>query len=190
MDPLTHIFLPLTVAYVLRRDLFSRPRYLAVGLFGLVPDLDKLVGIPGLFHSLVTLVPLCLALVAFDRWYRRGTGYGLLASGFVLSHLVLDIIEGVTVPLLFPLVTTGIGLAYPGTVIFGPEASPLWVAFDGLPITVEFGELRTGHAADAAVGQNTFGFLDGFGVASTLTFLLISVGRRYQEQDESGEEPR
>ena len=180
MDALTHVFLPLTVAYVLRRDLFERHNDLAIGLFGLLPDFDKLIGVPGLLHSLVTLVPICAVLIGFDYWYRGDTTYGLLASAFVMSHLVLDIIEGVTVPLLFPLVTTGVGLTYPMEVVFGTGL--LGFTFQGPPIALEFGELRTGYAASPDVDTNTFGFINGYGVASLLVFVVVYAGLNRQDQ--------
>jgi len=181
MDPLTHIFLPLTIAYVLRGDLFGRSRYLLFCLFGLVPDIDKLIGVPGLFHSLVALIPFCLVIVVVRYRNEPRATYGVLASVFVFSHLLLDFLEGVTVPLLYPIVETGVGLTYPGTIVFGPGAGPLWIAFDGLPIALTVGQLRTGHA-DAAVSANTFGFLNGFGIAAMLTFFLVYGGLQYQEQ--------
>ncbi|TYL36428.1 hypothetical protein CV102_22660 [Natronococcus pandeyae] len=188
MDALTHVFLPLTIAYVLRRDLFQQPQYLLLGLFGLVSDLDKPLGVPGLLHSLVTLVPICLILIVIDYWYRDDTTYGLLTSAFVLSHPVLDILEGVTVPLLYPLVATGVGFTYPMTVVFGPDAGALWFALEGPPVALEFGEPRLGHATDPDVTENTYGVIDGYGVASTLTFLFVYGGLEWQERRERGNE--
>ncbi|HET7323898.1 MAG TPA: hypothetical protein VFJ06_06170 [Halococcus sp.] len=52
MDALTHLFLPLTVAYILFPDRFADPRAFALGVFGLLPDADKYFGIQGVFHSL------------------------------------------------------------------------------------------------------------------------------------------
>jgi hypothetical protein len=184
MDALTHLFLPLLVAYVVRPDLFSKPRYMALGGFGLLADFDKLLGVPGLLHSLVTLVPICLGLVAVERVIRKEIHYSRLASVFIMSHLVFDIIEGVTVPLLFPLVTTGIGLAYPMEVVFG--TGTLGFTFQGWPVTLKIGVLRTGHAA-ADVATNTFGFINGFGVASLLAFLTAFVSQSYvSDNGESG----
>jgi len=179
MDALTHVFLPLLVAYVVRPDLFGQPHYFALGLFGLLADLDKLIGIPGLLHSLVTLVPICVGMLLLERVFRDEYHYSAIASGFTLSHLPLDVVEGVTVPLLYPIVTTGVGLAYPLGLIVGPDAGPLWFAFDGVPIALEFGELRTGHASSDEVNSNEFGFVNGYGVATMLTFLLAFVSREY-----------
>jgi hypothetical protein len=179
MDVLTHLFLPLLVGYVLRPDLFRQPQYLALGLFGLLADFDKLIGIPGLLHSLVTLLPICVGLLVLERLFRGEYQYSAIASGIALSHLPLDIVEGVTVPLFYPLITTGVGLGYPLGVTVGPEAGPLRFAFDGVPVTLEVGELRTGYAVSEGVEGNEFGFVNGYGVATMLTFLLVFVSREY-----------
>jgi hypothetical protein len=128
-------------------------------------------------HSLVTLVPICLLLLAVERAVREEVHYGGIASLFVLSHLLLDIIEGVTVPLLFPFVTTGVGLAYPMEVVFGTD--PLGFTFQGWPIVLEFGELRPGFAASPSVEINTFGFINAFGVAAALAWATAFVSRAY-----------
>ena len=177
MDPLTHVFLPLLVAYVVRPDLFSRPRYMALAGFGLLPDFDKLIGIPGLLHSLVTLAPICLALLVFERRVRGNVQYSGIAVLFIVSHLLLDVVEGVTVPLLFPLVTIGVGFAYPMEVVFG--TGPLGFSFQGWPVTLESGEPRTGYAASDDVDTNTFGFINSFGIATTLAFATAYIGREY-----------
>ena len=183
MDVLTHVFIPLTIAYVLRPDLFPTPRYLALGMFGLLPDLDKLLGVPGLLHSLVTVVPICLGVIAVGHWYRGDSTYGVLASAFVMSHLLLDVIEGVPVPLLFPIVSTGVGLSYPMSVVFGADVGLLGFTFQGSPVSLEVGEIQTGHAVDPEVDTNTFGFVNGTGIMSALVFLTVYVGLQRTEQD-------
>lgn len=179
MDALTHVFLLLLVAYALRPDLFSQPHYLVLGLFGLLPDLDKLIGIPGLLHSLVTLMPICISVLLIERKFRGEYHYSALASAFTLSHLPLDIIEGVTIPIFYPIITTGVGLSYPMGLLVGPEAGPLWFAFEGLPVSLEFGELKTGHAASDEIDSNEFGFLNGYGVTTMLTFVIVFASREY-----------
>ncbi|PSP90549.1 hypothetical protein BRC90_01165 [Halobacteriales archaeon QS_4_69_34] len=184
MDALTHVFLPLLTAYAFRPDSFSLQHYLPLGLFGLLADLDKLVGLPGLLHSLVTLVPICVSMLVLERFLRGGHHYSIIASAFTLSHLLLDIIEGVTVPLLYPAVTTGVGISYPMELLVGPGAGPFWFAVDGPPAALDFGGLRTGHAA-SEVTSNEFGFINGYGVATTLTFVLVFVSREYFAIDPS-----
>lgn len=169
-DVLTHLFLPLTGAYVLRRDLFRSPMYLGLGAFGLLADFDKFLGYPGLLHSLVTLLPLCLVVVAGERWASGRSAYGPLIAALILSHLVLDFVDGGPVPLLYPFVDIGVGLEYPVRTVFGQ--GPLGVAFDG-PLV----QLRT---AAPRGGFNTYGFIDGFGVASALLFLTVYMGTAWQ----------
>ena len=66
MDLLTHLFLPLTVAYVLRRELFDHPATLGLAGFSVLSDFDKFLGHQGLLHSLVTIVPVCLVVLAVE----------------------------------------------------------------------------------------------------------------------------
>lgn len=180
MDPLTHVFLPLTVAYVLASELFPTPRYLLLGLFGLVPDLDKLLGVPGLLHSLLTVVPLCVALVVADRRWGGDAPYGLLAVAFVTVHLFLDFLDGSGLYALYPLVETGVGLAYPLSVTFGEGL--LGFQFEGWPVVLDVEPAPTGFAESAAVDENTFGFLAPYGLASVLTFCCIYVGELYRDR--------
>lgn len=165
-DFLTHLFLPLTAAYVIWPDRFPTPAYLALGGFGLLSDLDKLLGQPGLLHSLVTLVPLAVAILLLERWWREELRYGPLIVGLILSHLVLDFVDGGPVPLLFPLVTDGVGLQYPARTVFG--AGPFGVAIEG-PLLA----LRT---TAPRPGFNTYGFINGFGVTSLLLFVVVYFG--------------
>lgn len=107
MDFLTHIFLPLTVAYVLKRELFETPAHLSLAGFGLLSDFDKFIGYPGLLHSFITLTPICLALLAGERWLRGRVVLSPLIVAFVLSHLLLDFIDGVQSGLYFHSSTLG-----------------------------------------------------------------------------------
>jgi membrane-bound metal-dependent hydrolase YbcI (DUF457 family) len=167
VDALTHVFLPLTAAYVLRRDLFPAPGYLLLGGVGLLSDFDKFLGVPGLLHSLVTLGPLCLAILAAEQWVRGELEYAPLVAALLLSHLLLDVVDGGPVPLLSPFVETGIGLQYPVTTAFG--RGPLGLAFDGPIVTLRTTAPRPGF--------NTYGFVDGVGVANALLFATVYLGR-------------
>ncbi len=166
MDALTHVFLPLTVAYAAWPQRFERPEYLALGLLGLVGDGDKFLGHPGLLHSLLTLGPLCLGLIALEYGWRRRVQYSAFAAAFILSHLVLDLVDGGPVPVLYPLTTAGIGLVYPIQVAFGEGW--LGIAFHGPPVALRTTAPRPGF--------NTYGFVNGFGVASLLAFLAAALG--------------
>lgn len=167
MDPLTHVFLPLTVAYAVRPDLFPDPHHLALAGFGLVPDLDKFLGMQGLFHALPALVPLSAVVLAGERRLRGGTTYAWLAVAFLASHLILDLLDGGPVPLLYPFVETGTGLFFPATVTFGQ--GPVGVVVDGPLVSLRNTAPRTGHGS--------FGLLTGYGFASVLAFLAVWDGR-------------
>lgn len=169
-DFLTHVFLPLTAAYVLRRELFASPVYLLVGGFGLLSDVDKFLGMPGLLHSLVTLVPICLALLGLEYAWRRELTWAPVLVALILSHLVLDFVDGGPVPLLYPIVREGIGLQYPVRTIFGTGL--LGVALEGPIVSLRVAAPRPGH--------NTYGFIKGFGVANALLFAVVYVGLNWQ----------
>lgn len=111
MDLLTHIFLPLTAAYVLKREAFPSHYYLLLGLFAVVPDFDKFTGEPYL-HSLIGVGAIAVVLLVGERIIRGTNLYSGIAGLFLFSHLLLDILEGNTVPLLYPFVTTGVGLTF------------------------------------------------------------------------------
>ena len=168
MDFLSHLFIPLTAAYVLRPDWFRRWWHFGAAGFGLVADADKFLGMPGLFHSLLTLGPLCCAVVGGEYLLRREVNWSLLVVALVLSHLVLDVVDGGPVPLLYPLVETGIGLEYPVRTVFGEGL--LGLRFEGALV-----QLRT---TAPRPGFNQYGFIQGAGVASALLFVTILVGNR------------
>lgn len=177
MDALTHLFLPLTAVYVLVGDRLSTPSLAALGGIGLLPDLDKFLGAPGLFHSLLALGPLAAALVVVG--WRVGGDEALIALFVALlaSHLLLDVVDGGPVPLLYPILEEGVGLTYPARAAFG--TGPLGVDVEG-PLVA----LRT---APPRPGFNTYGFVNGFGVLSALLFGTIVAGRRHSPFGREGE---
>lgn len=177
MDFLTHLFLPLTAVYVVRRDLFDSPWPLGLAAFGLLPDFDKFLRMPGLLHSLVTIVPLCLVILALERWLRGDLRYGPVVVALVGSHLLLDFLDGGPVPLLYPLVETGIGLQFPAQTVFGQ--GPLGLRFEG-PLVA----LRT---ASVRPENFTYGFIQGGGVASMLLFAVVYAGDRLRGQRDGRE---
>jgi len=160
MDFLSHLFLPMTAVYVVWRERFDSPWLLGVAGFGLLPDVDKFLGMPGLLHSLVTLVPFCLAVVGFEYLFRGRLAFSPVVVALVGSHLVLDIVDGGPVPLLFPLVETGIGLQYPAQTVFGQ--GPFGLHLEGPLVS-----LRT---VAPRPENNTYGFIQGTGVAGMLLF--------------------
>jgi hypothetical protein len=168
MDVLSHLFLPLTAVYVLRRGLFDSPWMFGLAGFGLLSDFDKFLGVPGLLHSLVTLLPVCVAILGAEYWLRGELEVAPVVVALVASHLLLDLLDGGPVPLLFPLVETGIGLEYPVRTVFGEGL--LGVRLDGPLVS-----LRT---AAPRPDNRTYGFIRGGGVASALLFGLLYVSDR------------
>lgn len=167
MDALTHVFLPLTVAYAVRPDFFRTPVAFALGGLGLLSDFDKFLGVPGALHSLVTLAPVCFGVLLADRLHDGRVTWGWILVAFIASHLLLDLLDGGPVPLLYPFVETGIGLTYPINIAFGTGVAG--VGFDGAPAAIRVTAPRPGF--------NTYGFIQGTGVAWALAFATIVAGR-------------
>lgn len=167
---LTHLFLPLTALYVLRRDVFPHPVYLGLAGFALLSDADKFLGRPGLFHSFVTLLPLALVILTVERAWRGEWRYAPVIVALIGSHLVLDFVAGGLVPVLFPLIETGVGLQYPIRTVFG--VGPVGIAFEGPIVTVRTTAPRSGY--------NTYGFVTGGGIANALLFAVIYTGREWR----------
>lgn len=121
LDVLTHVFLPLTVVYVLQKDF--KIWYFPMALFALLPDFDVLIGVHrGLFHSLLFLLPLASAMLGSEYLFKRRLKLSVLAAGFMFSHIALDFLGG-GVPFLYPLVEKGVGLAFPFILRFGQSVS-------------------------------------------------------------------
>lgn len=166
MDPLAHVFLPLSAAIAIDEG-FSHPRYrLTIAGFGLLPDFDKFVGQPGLLHSLVLLVPLGATLVGIELAWRKSTELSRYASAFLGSHLVLDFVDGGPVPLLYPFVERGFGLEYHARTVFG--GGPIGVDVSGIPITLVTESPQRGF--------RDYVFVNECGVASVLLFGVIYWG--------------
>jgi hypothetical protein len=165
MDFLSHLFLPLTAAYVIRPEVFDSPWALGLAGFGLLADLDKFLGTPGLLHSLVTVGPICGAVLLVEYWWRDRLVWSPVIVALIGSHLVLDLLDGGPVPLLFPLIKTGIGLEYPVQTVFGQ--GPVGLQFEGHLVGLRTTAPRPGY--------NSYGFIQGTGVASLLLFVLIYV---------------
>lgn len=168
MDFLSHLFLPLTAVYVVRRDLFTSSWMVGIAGFGLLSDFDKFLGMPGVLHSLVTLGPIALAILGLEYWVRGQLRVSPVIGALLVSHLLLDFIDGGPVPLLFPLIETGIGVQYPAQTVF---AGPLGVYLDG-PLVA----LRT---AAPRPDSNRYGFITGEGVASMLLFGIVYASDRW-----------
>lgn len=169
MDLLSHLFLPLIPIYLVRRELIATPWLLGIAGFGLLSDFDKFLGMPGVLHSLLTLVPISLALLGVESWLRDELRLSPVIVAFLASHLLLDLLDGGPVPLLFPLVETGIGLQYPARTVFDGSFG---VRIDGPLVT-----LRT---AAPRPDNDTYGFITGGGVASMLLFGIVYLTDRWR----------
>lgn len=166
MDLLTHLFLPVGIAYALRPDLFPAPRYLLLGVCGVVPDADKLVGLQGVLHSAVTLGVISVGLALIEERLRGRRTYALLAAALLFSHLLLDILDGGPVPLLAPFIDVGIGLSYPAELVIGERVTSTTVQ-NPLPSLNTHSPSRT---------RTTYPILSGYGVLSMLVFVVLYVG--------------
>jgi hypothetical protein len=121
MDALTHVFLPLTLIYVVRRDF--NEKLFPLALFAVLPDFDVFTGIHrGLFHSLVFLAPLSALIIGAEYAVSKRLRYSPIALFFLYSHLALDFLaEGV--PFLYPFVELGVGVEFPFVIKFGGSVS-------------------------------------------------------------------
>jgi hypothetical protein len=169
MDVLTHIFLPLVALYVLKREAFNSPYHFFLVLFAVLPDFDKLIGLPGLLHSLVTLVPLIFVVLLLEKLVKRTSIYTCIAVFFIGSHLVLDILDGGPVPFFYPFIKTGIELEF-----------PLEIAFHSFSFSFLNAPFQLIYAVPSS-GFNTYELLSGFGVASLILFALVYLGMRREQ---------
>jgi len=171
MDLLTHLFLPITVAYVLRPDLFPSPQYFGLAAFAVLPDVDKLLGVQGALHAPITLAALGVVLLALERWLRRDTTFAALAVALLFSHLLLDFIDGGPVLVLYPLIDTGIGLHFPMELVLGDSLTSIRIQHP-LPTLKRFQPTR---------GAATYKPVNGYGLLSALTFFVIYVGGSFRD---------
>ncbi len=163
MDFLTHLFLPITVAYVLRPDLFPTPAHLTLAVFAVLPDFDKLVGLQGASHSAITLGGLVGGLVVLERWQQESSTYAVLVGALLFSHLLLDVLDGGPVSVLYPLIDAGVGLQYPTQLVIGETISGTSVQQP----------LPTVNVRTPTQGRVSYPLVNGYGVLSALTFLVL-----------------
>lgn len=173
MDLLTHLFLPIAVIYVLRPDLFPSPWYFLLAGFAVLPDFDKLLGMPGTLHSLFLLAPIAGVCLLLERRVRDDHVYATLVTLLLVSHLVLDVIDGGPVPFLFPLVETGIGLTYPTTIVFGEGV------FD-ISIQEPLPDVQTDVPDSSRQG---YPLVNGYGILSGLVLVVFYVANEYGGTD-------
>lgn len=166
MDVLTHLFLPITVVYAVWPDLFPSPWYFALAVFAVLPDFDKVLGIPGLLHSIfaVGAIGLCVGFV--ERRISSTTTYTIVATLLLISHLLLDFLDGGPVTFLYPLIETGVGLKYPTEIVFGNTVQDVAV-HNPLPRI---------HANPTNSSRETYPLVNGYGVLSILVFVTVYLG--------------
>lgn len=102
MDTFAHIAIPLLILLALRVD---TRKVLLMLPFSVVMDLDYLFMMGRqLFHNIFVgiLIPL-IVIIYLDKKHPKYREYGFIAFFFLLSHMILDLGEGIA--LLYPLVT-------------------------------------------------------------------------------------
>lgn len=168
MDILTHLFIPITVAYVLRPDLFPSPRYLLLAVFAVLPDVDKLVGLQGVLHSAITLGLIGAILLSVEQLHRDKMTYATLIIALMFSHLLLDFLDGGPVTILYPLVDVGIGLHYPTEFVIG----------DSIGTTGITEPIPKVHVNSPNRSRTSYRLVSGYGILSGLTFLVVYFSER------------
>lgn len=163
MDLLTHLFLPITVIYVLRPDLFTSPWYLSLSVFAIIPDIDKLFQMQGILHSGLAVSVICVVSIIIEKSVRGKAKHAWVITLLLFSHLVLDILDGGPVPLFFPISSIGIGISYPVELIIGDT---IWKT------SVE----QVVPSINATIpdrSRRSYRIINGYGMLSALTFILI-----------------
>lgn len=166
MDVLTHLFLPITVAYAVRPDLFPSPWYFALAVFAVLPDFDKVFGTPGLLHSIFAVGAIGFGVVLLERRFSGSKMYATVATLLLISHLLLDFLDGGPVTFLYPLIETGVGLKYPTEIVFGDTVQDVAV-HDPLPRV---------YANPTNSSREAYSLVNGYGVLSILVFVTVYLG--------------
>lgn len=176
MDALTHLFLPLTVVYVLLPDRFTAPRLFVLGVFGLLPDADKFLGVQGTFHSVLLIGIVIALLLAATRYTDSPREYAVIIAALLASHLVLDLLDGGPIFLFAPGLSPGFGLTFPTTISLG--ASPT-----SLGVTQPLPEIH--NTEPVRQGAATYTLITGYGVLSMLVFAVIVGGKHVRTMTRS-----
>lgn len=160
MDLLTHIFIPLSIAKIMERKLDLLSLFI-ISIFTLLPDFDVFLGLHrGLFHSLLFIFPLSLALIALGKLFK----FEKLSKFLVLAlflHLFFDFLTG-GVPFLYPLFNVGIGVEF-----------PLVIKFSSFPyIIVEYLPKIVFNSPSPVYGK-TSNLISPFGIVSLFLFILV-----------------
>ncbi|MDI9624531.1 MAG: metal-dependent hydrolase [Methanothermobacter sp.] len=171
MDILAHIFIPLTIIYSLKKKL--NPYYTFIlAFFGLLPDLDKVIGLPGVLHSIITLTIIILPLFIIEKILKNSWAYTSIIALFIFSHLLLDLLDTSPIFPFYPFTNIGLIIEFPLRISFN---SPSF-SFMGPLIQVTYTRLETGF--------NTYnGIISGFGIASALLFITLFIITKKSENE-------
>lgn len=166
MDVLTHLFLPIAIAYAVRPDLFPSPWYFTLAGFAVLPDFDKFLGIPGLLHSVFAVGAIGFGVALLERRITGTMTYATVATVFLVSHLLLDFLDGGPVTFLYPIIETGVGLTYPTEIVFSDTVQDVAVR-NPLP------RVRTNPTNSS---REAYSLVNGCGVLSILVFVTVYLG--------------
>ncbi len=143
-DPFVHIIVAVSLLWLFC-DKKYRNYILLLFPLAVFPDLDHFL--PPfhrlLFHNIFILVP-TIGLALYAHFRAKNTvlyNVALIASFFLLSHLLLDLFTGAGVPLFYPLVATTFGFTYEliiahGSVVLIPEPPAAFVQSELLGIAL------------------------------------------------------
>lgn len=173
MDILAHVFIPLTMVYFLKKKL--NPYYIFMLAFlGLLPDLDKVIGLPGILHSMITLTIIILPFLIIEKFTKKSWTYTSIIAFFIFSHLLLDLLDSSPIFPFYPLTNIGLIIEFPMKISFTNSS----FSFIGPPLQITYIKLET--------GLNTYGgIISGFGVTSMLLFVtLLTITKNWGKSTE------
>lgn len=164
MDILTHIFIPLIFLSLFKKEILEKPLFILIiiGIFGVLPDVDKFLGIPGFLHSFLVL-SLILALILFIEYVaNREIFYTVIIALLLYSHLFLDILDSSPVALLYPFFDETFHIEFPLKVNF----NNFIISFSEIPLKIVIGKIDFNF-------ESYTGVFTGNGVLSMLLFCLV-----------------
>jgi membrane-bound metal-dependent hydrolase YbcI (DUF457 family) len=143
-DPFTHIIVAVLVLWLFWDEKY-RNYVLLLFPLAVLPDIDHFL--PPyhrlLLHNVFILVP-AISLALYARFRTKNDvlhNVALIASYFLLSHLLLDLFQGSGVPLFYPFAATTFGFTYEliiahGSVVLLPEPPAAFVQSELLGIAL------------------------------------------------------
>ena len=143
-DPITHLIVATSLVWLFWRR-STRNYVLLMAPLAVLPDLDHLL--PPfhrlLLHNVFILVP-TIGLALYARLRAKNDvlfNVALIATFFLLSHLLLDLFTGAGVPLYYPFSATTFGFTYEfiiahGSVVLLPEPPAAFVQSELLGIAL------------------------------------------------------